>query len=381
MRSSGLKPRVRVNKGSNAMLYELMMSLKGSVPGANLFSYITFRAGGAVMTALIISFILGPWVIDNLRMRQGKGQPIREDGPQSHLVTKVGTPTMGGLLILLAVMASTLLWGDLSNPYLWIVSLTTLGFGLVGFADDFLKVRGGSSAGVSGRVKIVLEAIIALVAVLAISTILPQPLATSYAIPFFKDVLLPFGLPLFVLAGMFVIVGSSNAVNLTDGLDGLAIVPMMIASASFGLIAYLVGHAIFANYLQVHFVPGAGELAVLCAALIGAGLGFLWYNAPPAMVFMGDTGSLALGGALGAIAVATKHEIVLAIIGGLFVLEAVSVIVQVASFKLTGRRVFAMAPLHHHFEQRGWAESTIVIRFWIISVVLALIGLATLKLR
>jgi phospho-N-acetylmuramoyl-pentapeptide-transferase len=381
MLSSTPTSRAPVNMRSNAMLYELMMSLKGSVPGANLFSYITFRAGGAVMTALIISFILGPWVINNLRMRQGKGQPIREDGPQSHLVTKVGTPTMGGLLILLAVMASTLLWGDLSNPYLWIVSLTTLSFGLVGFADDFLKVRGGSSAGVPGRVKIVLEAIIALIAVLAISTILPQPLATSYAIPFFKDVLLPFGLPLFVLAGMFVIVGSSNAVNLTDGLDGLAIVPMMIASASFGLISYLVGHAIFANYLQVHFVPGAGELAVLCAALIGAGLGFLWYNAPPAMVFMGDTGSLALGGTLGAIAVATKHEIVLAIIGGLFVLEAISVIVQVASFKLTGKRVFAMAPLHHHFEQRGWAESTIVIRFWIISVVLALIGLATLKLR
>jgi phospho-N-acetylmuramoyl-pentapeptide-transferase len=381
MLSSTPTSRAPVNMRSNAMLYEFMMSLKGSVPGANLFSYITFRAGGAVMTALIISFILGPWVINNLRMRQGKGQPIREDGPQSHLVTKVGTPTMGGLLILLAVMASTLLWGDLSNPYLWIVSLTTLSFGLVGFADDFLKVRGGSSAGVPGRVKIVLEAIIALIAVLAISTILPQPLATSYAIPFFKDVLLPFGLPLFVLAGMFVIVGSSNAVNLTDGLDGLAIVPMMIASASFGLISYLVGHAIFANYLQVHFVPGAGELAVLCAALIGAGLGFLWYNAPPAMVFMGDTGSLALGGTLGAIAVATKHEIVLAIIGGLFVLEAISVIVQVASFKLTGKRVFAMAPLHHHFEQRGWAESTIVIRFWIISVVLALIGLATLKLR
>jgi phospho-N-acetylmuramoyl-pentapeptide-transferase len=381
MLSSTPTSRAPVNMRSNAMLYELMISLKGSVPGANLFSYITFRAGGAVMTALIISFILGPWVINNLRMRQGKGQPIREDGPQSHLVTKVGTPTMGGLLILLAVMASTLLWGDLSNPYLWIVSLTTLSFGLVGFADDFLKVRGGSSAGVPGRVKILLEAIIALIAVLAISTILPQPLATSYAIPFFKDVLLPFGLPLFVLAGMFVIVGSSNAVNLTDGLDGLAIVPMMIASASFGLISYLVGHAIFANYLQVHFVPGAGELAVLCAALIGAGLGFLWYNAPPAMVFMGDTGSLALGGTLGAIAVATKHEIVLAIIGGLFVLEAISVIVQVASFKLTGKRVFAMAPLHHHFEQRGWAESTIVIRFWIISVVLALIGLATLKLR
>lgn len=363
------------------MLYELMMSLKGSVPGANLFSYITFRAGGAVMTALIISFILGPWVIDNLRMRQGKGQPIREDGPQSHLVTKVGTPTMGGLLILLAAIGATLIWGNLTNPLLWVVVLTTAGFGLIGFADDFLKLRGGSSAGVPGRIKLIFEAIIAIVAVLSISYFLPPELATSYAIPFFKDVLLPFGLPMFLLAGMFVIVGASNAVNLTDGLDGLAIVPTMIAAASFGFIAYLVGNVIFANYLQVHYVPGTGELAVFCAALIGAGLGFLWFNAPPAAVFMGDTGSLALGGALGSIAVATKHELVLAIIGGLFVLEAVSVIVQVASFKLTGRRVFAMAPLHHHFEQRGWAESTIVIRFWIISVILALIGLATLKLR
>jgi phospho-N-acetylmuramoyl-pentapeptide-transferase len=330
---------------------------------------------------LLVSFLLGPWMIDTLRERQGKGQPIRADGPQSHLTTKVGTPTMGGLLILLAVIISTLLWGDLGNGYLWVVLLTTLGFGLVGFVDDYLKLRGRSSDGVPGRIKIIIEATIAILATLAISTLLPSELATSYALPFLKNLLLPFGLPLFVVASLIVIVGSSNAVNLTDGLDGLAIVPTMIAATSFGLIAYLVGNAIFANYLQIHYVPGTGELAVICAALIGAGLGFLWFNAPPAAVFMGDTGSLALGAALGSIAVATKHEIVLAIIGGLFVLEAVSVIVQVASFKLTGKRVFAMAPLHHHFEQRGWAEATIVIRFWIISVVLALIGLATLKLR
>ena len=363
------------------MLYELMSHLQGQIPGANLFNYITFRAGGAVMTALLISFILGPWMIDTLRAKQGRGQPIREDGPASHLITKVGTPTMGGLLILLATLGASLLWGNLENVFLWIVMLTTFGFGMVGFADDFLKLRGGSSAGVPGRLKLVLEAVIAIIAVLAISHHLPQDLATSYAIPFVKDFLLPLGLPLYMIAGMLVLVGASNAVNLTDGLDGLAIVPSMIAAASFGFIAYLVGNAIFAGYLQIHYVPGTGELAVFCAALIGAGLGFLWFNAPPAAVFMGDTGSLALGGALGSIAVATKHELVLAIIGGLFVLEAVSVIVQVVSFKLTGKRVFAMAPLHHHFEQKGWAEPTIVIRFWIISVILALIGLATLKLR
>ncbi len=363
------------------MLYELMMGLKDVLPGANLFSYITFRAGGALITALVISFLMGPWVIKNLRVRQGKGQPIREDGPPSHLITKTGTPTMGGLLILLASLGGSMLWGNLSNGYLWVVMLATLGFGIIGFADDLLKLRGGSSAGVPGRIKIILESMIAIIAVLVISTMLPPLLATSYALPFLKDVLLPFGLPLFLLASIIVIVGSANAVNLTDGLDGLAIVPSMIAAASFGIISYLVGNAVFTDYLQVHYVPGTGELAVFCAALIGAGLGFLWYNAPPAAVFMGDTGSLALGGALGTIAIATKHEIVLAIIGGLFVLEAVSVIVQVASFKLTGKRVFAMAPLHHHFEQRGWPEATIVIRFWIISVVLALIGLATLKLR
>lgn len=362
------------------MFYYLTQIL-GDLPGANLFNYITFRAGGATVTALLISFILGPTIISALKSRQSRGQPIRADGPQSHLTTKTGTPTMGGILILLASISSTLLWGNLSNVFLWIALLTTLGFGMVGFADDYSKLRDHSSDGVPGRIKLVLETTIAIVAIIFISAHLPAELATSYAVPFLKDLLLPFGLPLYLVAGIIVIVGASNAVNLTDGLDGLAIVPSMIAAASFGFIAYLVGNAIFAEYLQVHYVPGTGELAVFCAALIGSGLGFLWYNAPPAAVFMGDTGSLALGAALGTIAIITKHELVLAIIGGLFVLEAVSVIVQVASFKLTGKRVFAMAPLHHHFEQRGWAESTIVIRFWIISVVLALVGLATLKLR
>ena len=363
------------------MLYELMTGLKSTISGANLFSYITFRAGGALITALIISFLMGPWLIGRLRAHQGKGQPIREDGPPSHLITKTGTPTMGGLLILLAALGATLLWGDLNNGYLWVVIFSTLCFGIVGFVDDLLKLRGGSSAGVSGRVKLLFQSLIAIIVVVTISNMLPPALSTHYALPFLKDVLLPFGLPLFVLAGIFVMVGASNAVNLTDGLDGLAIVPCMIAAASFGFIAYIVGNAVFSDYLQVHYVPGTGELAVFCAGLLGAGLGFLWYNAPPAAVFMGDTGALALGGALGTIAIATKHELVLAIIGGLFVLEAVSVIVQVASFRLTGKRIFAMAPLHHHFEQRGWPEATIVIRFWIISVVLALIGLATLKLR
>lgn len=362
-------------------MFLYLAQILNDLPGANLFNYITFRAGGATMTALVISFLLGPRVISALRSRQGRGQPIRADGPQSHLTTKTGTPTMGGLLILLASIGSTLLWSDFSNVFLWIALLTTLGFGIIGFADDYSKLRNYSSDGVPGRVKLVLEAVIATCAIYFISANLPPELATSYAMPFFKDLLLPFGLPLYLVAGLIVVVGASNAVNLTDGLDGLAIVPTMIAAASFGFIAYLVGNAIFADYLQVHYVPGTGELAVFCAALIGAGLGFLWYNAPPAAVFMGDTGSLSLGAALGVIAIITKHELVLAIIGGLFVLEAVSVIVQVASFKLTGKRVFAMAPLHHHFEQRGWAESTIVIRFWIISVVLALVGLATLKLR
>jgi phospho-N-acetylmuramoyl-pentapeptide-transferase len=362
------------------MLYDLLAGLSKDLTVLNVFRYITFRTGGATLTSLFITFVFGPRIIAMLKARQRKGQPIREDGPKSHVVMKQGTPTMGGFLILVGLVPSTLIWADLSNRYVWIVLFVTLGFGAVGFADDYLKVSKISPKGVPGRVKLFFEFIIAFIAMWALVSVAKEPLATALTIPFFKSVLLQLG-PLFFLFGALVIVGSSNAVNLTDGLDGLAIVPVMIAAASLGLIVYLVGNVVFADYLQIHFVPGTGELAVFCGALIGAGLGFLWYNAPPAMVFMGDTGSLALGGALGAISVAAKHELVLAIIGGLFVLEAVSVIVQVASFKLTGKRVFRMAPLHHHFEQKGWAEPTVVIRFWIIAVVLAMLGLATLKLR
>ncbi len=346
----------------------------------NVLRYITFRTGGAMMTALVFVFLFGPWIIDHLRLRQGKGQPIRADGPQSHLVTKKGTPTMGGLMILFGIVGATLLWANLANRYVWIVLGVTLTFGAIGFYDDFLKVTKQTHAGVSGKVRFVVEVLIAAAACYFISTLGRQPFASSLTFPFFKELILPLGW-FFVVFGSFVIVGAGNAVNLTDGLDGLAIVPVMIAAACFGIFAWVVGNAVFADYLQLHFVSGTGELAVLCGAVIGAGIGFLWFNAPPASIFMGDTGSLALGGMLGTIAVATKQEIVLGIVGGLFVLEAVSVIVQVVSYKLTGKRVFRMAPLHHHFEQKGWTEPQIVIRFWIISVVLALAGLSTLKLR
>jgi len=346
----------------------------------NVFRYITFRTGGAVATAALFVFLFGPWIIDHLRLRQGRGQPIRSDGPQSHIVAKRGTPTMGGLMILSGLVVSTLLWANPLNPYVWIVLAVTLGFGIVGFYDDYLKVTKQTSGGFAGRIRIVLEGIIALVACYALTKLGRDAASTSLAIPFLKDVIINFGW-WFVIFGAFVIVGAGNAVNLTDGLDGLAIVPVMIAAASFGMIAYLTGNAVFSDYLQINYVAGAGELAVVCGAVLGAGLGFLWFNAPPASIFMGDTGSLALGGMLGATAVAVKHEIVLAVIGGLFVLEAISVIVQVVSFKLTGKRVFRMAPLHHHFEQNGWTEPQIVIRFWIISVMLALAGLSTLKLR
>lgn len=333
-----------------------------------------------MLTALFLSFLAGPAVIRWLRSRQGEGQPIRDDGPERHLIEKRGTPTMGGVLILLALSLSTLLWSNLTNAYVWIVLLVTLGFGLIGFADDYLKVSKRNTRGLPGRLKLVFQVLIGLVAVLWMQAQTDPVLVNGLAIPFVKNLLvdLAWFYPVFAIV---VMVGASNAVNLTDGLDGLAIVPVMIAAGCFGLISYLVGNAIFADYLQIHYVNGTGELAVFCGALVGAGLGFLWFNAPPAMVFMGDTGSLSMGGALGAISVATKHELVLAVIGGLFVLETVSVMVQVASFKLTGRRVFRMAPLHHHFEKKGWAESTIVIRFWIIAFVLALIGLSTLKLR
>ena len=346
----------------------------------NVFRYITFRTGGATATALLFVFWFGPAMISSLRLKQGKGQPIREDGPQSHLVTKRGTPTMGGLMILAGTLVAILLWANPRNLYVWVVVLVTIGFGAIGFYDDYLKVTKQSHKGFSGRSRLALEALIAGTACVAISLVATPGLSNKLSLPFAKEVLFDLGWFYVVFAG-FVIVGAGNAVNITDGLDGLAIVPVMIASGTFGFIAYLSGNAIFANYLQIHFVPGAGELAVICGALIGAGLGFLWFNAPPAQIFMGDTGSLALGGLLGTVAVATKHEIVLAIVGGLFVLEIMSVIIQVGSFKLTGKRVFAMAPIHHHFEQRGWKEPQIVIRFWIIAVVLALVGLATLKLR
>ncbi len=361
------------------MLFNFLFPLSDEIGLFNLFRYLTFRTGGAIVTALFICFWFGPAIISWLRTKQGKGQPIRDDGPETHF-KKAGTPTMGGVMILLAIAVSTLLWADLTNGFVWAVMLITLTYGGIGFADDFLKVTRRTSHGVPGKLRLAVEILVAASATAGIMHLTGIPLATGLAVPFVKDFVLDLGW-LFLPFAVFVIVGASNAVNLTDGLDGLAIVPVMIAAGSFGFVAYLVGNAVFADYLQIHYVKGTGELAVFCGARVGAALGFLWFNAPPAMVFMGDTGSLAMGGALGAIAVATKHELVLAIVGGLFVLETVSVIVQVASFKLTGRRVFRMAPLHHHFEQKGWAEPTIVIRFWIIASILALAGLATLKLR
>jgi len=362
------------------MLFHLLYPMAHQFPALNVFRYLTFRTGGAIITALIISFLFGPVLIDMLRSRQTTGQPIRADGPEGHLLTKQGTPTMGGFLILLALTLATLLWADLRNGYVWAALGVTIAFGTIGFLDDYLKVKRKDSKGLPGKLKLLMQMVIAAVTAFSIMHQLPPPLTTTLAVPFFKTVLLNLGW-MFVVVAVVVIVGASNAVNLTDGLDGLAIVPVMIAAGVFALIAYLVGNSVFSNYLQLHYVPGAGELAVFCGALVGGGLGFLWFNAPPAKVFMGDTGSLSLGAALGAVSVITKHELVLAIVGGLFVLETISVIVQVVSFKLTGKRIFAMAPLHHHFEKKGWAESTIVIRFWIIASILALAGLSTLKLR
>ncbi len=352
----------------------------------NLFRYLTFRSGAATLTSAFIVFLFGPRIISSLSIRQGKGQPIRADGPQTHF-KKAGTPTMGGLMMLSGIVVSALLWADLSNVFVVVTLLVTLCFGMIGFYDDYLKVTHQSHRGVSGRLRLLLEFVIAGVAVYVImraaaatSAGADSHYSTSLTFPFLKDFFLDLGL-FYIVLGAFVVVGAANAVNLTDGLDGLAIVPVMIAAASFGIIAYLAGNAVFSNYLQINFVPGTGELSVVLGAVIGAGLGFLWFNAPPAAIFMGDTGSLALGGLIGAVAVATKHEIVLVIIGGLFVMEALSVIIQVASYKLTGKRIFLMAPIHHHFERLGWTESQIVIRFWIISVGLAMLGLATLKLR
>ena len=362
------------------MLPDLLLPLVCEYQIFNLFRYITFRSGGAMLTSLILALMFGDAFIRWLKSHQAEGQPIRSDGPESHVLTKAGTPTMGGLLILACFILATLLWVPLKNPYLWPVLLVAASYGAIGAVDDWLKLKKRSSDGMSGRQKLLFQVVAAFLASLILIQLSPEVLRYGVALPFVKDTLLYLGI-FYVPFAILVIVGASNAVNLTDGLDGLAIVPVMIVATCFALIAYLSGNINFSNYLQIHYVPGTGDLATLCGALIGAGLGFLWFNAPPAKVFMGDTGSLALGGALGAVSVATRHELVLAIAGGLFVVETVSVILQVASFKLTGKRIFLMAPLHHHFEKKGWAESTIVIRFWIISVILALISLSTLKLR
>ena len=362
------------------MFFNLIAPLADQFIAANLFRYLTFRAGAACITALILSLMFGPMLIRTLRAIQRQGQPIRPDGPERHLIEKKGTPTMGGVLILAALTVSTLLWADLRNGFVWVVLLLTLSYGAIGFVDDYIKLSRANHNGLSSRAKLLLQSLFGLAAAVMLISLTREPLATGLTVPLLKDVLIPLGIA-FPFVATLVMVGFSNAVNLTDGLDGLAIVPTIIAAGVFALIAYLVGNRVFADYLQLNFVPGVGELAIFCSALIGAGLGFLWFNAPPAAVFMGDTGSLALGGALGAVAVAVKHEIVLGIVGGLFVVETVSVIIQVAWFKCTGRRVFLMAPLHHHFEKKGWSEPTIVIRFWIIAMILALIGLGTLKLR
>ncbi|BEV01641.1 phospho-N-acetylmuramoyl-pentapeptide-transferase [Novosphingobium olei] len=340
---------------------------------SNLFRYQTFRAGAALLTALLIGLVIGPRFINMLRIRQGKGQPIREDGPQSHLA-KRGTPTMGGLMIVISATLGLLLWMDVTSRYVWACLAVTWGFGLIGFLDDYDKVTKYAHKGVPAKVRLLGEFVVAGIAAALVVT------ETNLYVPVFSNLYIPLG-PLYYVFAAFVIVGAGNAVNLTDGLDGLAIMPVIIASGTFAIIAYLAGRSDFAHYLGIPHVPGAGELAIFCGAVMGAGLAFLWFNAPPAAVFMGDTGSLALGGTLGVIAVSAHHEIVLAIVGGLFVMEAVSVIVQVFVYKRTGKRVFRMAPIHHHFEQLGWKESTVVIRFWIVSIVLALIGLATLKVR
>jgi phospho-N-acetylmuramoyl-pentapeptide-transferase len=357
----------------------LLVSFSDTVQFFNVFRYITFRTGGALITAALIVFMCGPAIIDSLRLRQGRGQPIRADGPQTHF-KKAGTPTMGGLMIMTGIIVSTILWANLASIYVWVTLLVAIGFGAIGFYDDYLKVTKQSHLGLSGKARLAIEAVIAGIAVYFIMRVGQAPFSSSLTFPFVKDLLLNLGW-FFVPVGAFVVVGAGNAVNFTDGLDGLAIVPIMIAAASFGVIAYLSGNGVFAEYLQIHFVPGTGELAVILGAVIGAGLGFLWFNAPPAAIFMGDTGSLALGGLIGTVAVATKHEIVMGIIGGLFVMEALSVIIQVGVFKATGKRVFLMAPIHHHFEKLGWTESQVVIRFWIVAVILALVGLSTLKLR
>ena len=346
----------------------------------NLFNFITFRVGASILTSLFFSLIFGQFIINKLSKIQPNGQPIRYDGPKTHIIEKVGTPTMGGVLIILSVIISSLLWSDLKNSFVWTGLLSLLTFGMIGIMDDYKKIKSNTSNGLKAITRIILQIIAAFVISLIILSIIDDKIDTTISFPFFKNLIINFGY-FYILISLFILVGSANAVNLTDGLDGLAIVPVMIVAMTFAFIAYVSGNIVFSDYLLINYIPGTGELSVLCGALIGSALGFLWFNAPPAKVFMGDTGSLALGATIGSIALMVKHEIVLAIAGGLFVLETMSVVIQVISFKLTGKRVFMMAPLHHHYEKKGWAESTIVIRFWIITIVLALLSLATLKIR
>ncbi|MCH9754081.1 MAG: phospho-N-acetylmuramoyl-pentapeptide-transferase [Alphaproteobacteria bacterium] len=347
----------------------------------NLFRYITFRSGCAVLTALLISFLITPYFIRFLKGINPLGQPIREDGPSSHLKDKKGVPTMGGLVILISIIISTLLWANLSNPYIWIILFVLASMGVLGFMDDYVKVTRSTSKGVPGKIKLLIQSLISIVTCFAVQKYASPDFSSHITLPLLKNVVLDLGF-FYIVFVILVIVGSSNAVNLTDGLDGLVIVPVMIVALCFAIICYLVGNYLFAAYLQIHYVAGVGEVAVLCSAMLGAGLSFLWFNVNPAKIFMGDTGSLSLGGALGAIAIIVKHEIVLAIIGGLFVVEALSVMLQVYYYKFTGgKRMFLMAPIHHHFEKKGWTESQIVVRFWIIAIIFALIGMSTLKLR
>jgi phospho-N-acetylmuramoyl-pentapeptide-transferase len=361
------------------MLLELSQWLAQEIRAFNVFGYITLRAMLAALTALAISFLIGPLMIRKLTYYK-IGQSVRDDGPQTHLA-KAGTPTMGGALILVAIVLTTLLWADLSNRYIWVVLLTTLGFGLIGWIDDYRKVVHRNPKGLSARSKFFWQSIIALVVAFYLALTAELPAQTDLIVPFFKEVAVPLGITGFVILTYLVIVGTSNAVNLTDGLDGLAIMPTVMVGGALAIFAYAAGHVVFANYLGIPYIPNAGELSVFCGALAGAGLAFLWFNTYPAEVFMGDVGALSLGAALGVITVVVRQEIVLVIMGGVFVIEALSVMLQVASYKLTGRRVFRMAPLHHHFELKGWQENQVVVRFWIITIILVLIGLSTLKLR
>ena len=361
------------------MLFSFLTSLVEQYSFLNVFKYLTFRTGLSVMTSLIVVFLIGSPLIKLFSKNQISG-PIRQDGPLDHIIKKSGTPTMGGLIIIIGMFSGTILWADLSNIYIWVLVFVSLSLGFLGFIDDLLKIKFENSRGLNSKLKFLGQLIIGIITLFILIKFSNHQYLLNLYFPFFKNLILQLGL-FFIPFGLFVLIGSSNAVNLTDGLDGLATVPVMLVALSFTLISYVVGNSIFSDYLQIQYIPDVGELSIFCGSVVGSCLGFLWYNAPPAKIFMGDTGSLSLGGSLAAVAIIVKHEIVLAIIGGLFVLETVSVIIQVISYKLTGKRVFKMAPIHHHFEKKGWAESTIVIRFWIIAIILALVGLATLKLR